>query len=262
MSENILKTYIDLGWVVIPTHGKKPAIKWGRYKNDRPTMDEYRLWFNGGKSNVAVITGELSGICIIDFDSADAITNHPELYGIETYTVRSRRGVHKYFKYPQGKSLITVKNHPDYSKIDFLMNGSLATIPPSSHSEGHYVGESGDINNLADLPDNIIELCTNNERKHVFSKRKYTFMYPRYGSVSEIPIKALIESEGLKGRGNAYYCYSGHDKDSPSLMVYEPTNTYYCFGCGRGGSPMTLLKDMHGLSSAEAVNYAEERHYI
>lgn len=42
-----------------------------------------------------------------------------------------------------------------------------------------------------------------------------------------------------------------HNEDSPSLRWYEETNTYYCFGCGKGG------KGPNGTIIGFHINFAE-----
>lgn len=45
-----------------------------------------------------------------------------------------------------------------------------------------------------------------------------------------------------------------HSEDTPSLRWYEETNTYYCFGCGKGGrGPMGTVIGFH-MNFAERIN--------
>ena len=254
-----LREYINAGWVIIPCKYKSkiPLIKWGMYRYNKPIEEEYKVWFNGTPKNVAVITGKLSGICIIDFDSQEAIDNHKELSEIDTFTVKSNRGIHKYFKYPENVNLTNVLKNEQYKDIDFKMNDCLCTIPPSIHSSGHkYSVLSGDINNLSTLPDKIIKLCTYKEKlRAVFNEEAYYFNNPILNDVRRISIHQILQDFHIKkAHGNFYYCYAGHDKDTPSLLVYD-TNTYSCFGCGQGGNPVNLVMKINKCTKAEAVNY-------
>lgn len=48
-----------------------------------------------------------------------------------------------------------------------------------------------------------------------------------------------------------------HNEDSPSLRWYEETNTYYCFGCGKGGKgPMGTVIGFH-INFVEKMNGAK-----
>lgn len=45
-----------------------------------------------------------------------------------------------------------------------------------------------------------------------------------------------------------------HNEDSPSFRWYENTNTYYCFGCGKGGrGPMGTVIGLH-INFVERMN--------
>lgn len=46
-----------------------------------------------------------------------------------------------------------------------------------------------------------------------------------------------------------------HNERSPSLHVYERTNSYYCFGCCRGGSPLDFIMSYKDLTFKETVEF-------
>lgn len=50
-----------------------------------------------------------------------------------------------------------------------------------------------------------------------------------------------------------------HSEKSPSFTVYTATNSFYCFGCGAGGSAITFMMRMENLPFEEAVGRLAER---
>lgn len=48
-----------------------------------------------------------------------------------------------------------------------------------------------------------------------------------------------------------------HDEREPSLVVYPATNTFCCFGCGKGGDALTFLRLTHNLTFQEALQALE-----
>ena len=65
------------GWSVIPVRygDKRPAIaSWTVYQQRRPTFEELESWFGPSpRYNVGIVTGRVSGIFVVDADSADAV---------------------------------------------------------------------------------------------------------------------------------------------------------------------------------------------
>lgn len=57
-------------------------------------------------------------------------------------------------------------------------------------------------------------------------------------------------------------CWMGncpfHDDSSPSFAVYPDTNSFYCFGCAKGGDVITFVQEMDGCSFREAVTSLAE----
>ena len=69
--------YLDQGYSVIPLRldNKKPALNsWLEYQTRRPTDEEVYRWFGGSaKRNIGIITGAVSGLCVVDLDSDKAL---------------------------------------------------------------------------------------------------------------------------------------------------------------------------------------------
>ena len=88
------------GWSIFPLkpRSKVPAVRsWAKYQHRLATVDELEQWFTTPGFNVAIVTGRLSGIFVIDVDSPDAIewaTQNPPPCELR---VRTAKGLHLYY---------------------------------------------------------------------------------------------------------------------------------------------------------------------
>ncbi|WP_103729302.1 bifunctional DNA primase/polymerase [Novosphingobium sp. HII-3] len=64
----------DLGFSVFPVEarGKKPLGKWKAYQTERADLDTVRQWASR-ESNIGIATGAVSGLIVLDLDSAEAV---------------------------------------------------------------------------------------------------------------------------------------------------------------------------------------------
>lgn len=46
-----------------------------------------------------------------------------------------------------------------------------------------------------------------------------------------------------------------HQEKKPSLTLFTKTNSWYCFGCHKGGDVIALVRELLNLSFCDAVNY-------
>ncbi len=64
----------------------------------------------------------------------------------------------------------------------------------------------------------------------------------------------------LKRRGsNLVGLCPFHNEKSPSFTVYPSSNSYYCFGCGAGGDPITFIRGVENLDYIDAVKFLADR---
>jgi hypothetical protein len=65
--------YREKGFSIIPVkENKKPCIKWERYQTEKPDRGLIKEWFDKWpNANVAIVTGKVSGVDVIDIDSQE-----------------------------------------------------------------------------------------------------------------------------------------------------------------------------------------------
>ncbi|WP_350342435.1 DnaB-like helicase C-terminal domain-containing protein [Proteinivorax tanatarense] len=74
-------------------------------------------------------------------------------------------------------------------------------------------------------------------------------------------IDFIGEYTDLQRKGNLHQgkCVLHDDKDTPSLTVYEETQSFYCFGCKAGGSVIEFVKDYYNYDFSEAMQFLSEK---
>ena len=152
--------YAESGFSVIPVQrNKKPFIAWEKYQHERATPDQIREWWQKyPNANVAIVTGGISGLNVVDFDSPEARETIEEkipqslIYPIST---TPRKGWHYYFQSQNGLgNSIGFIDH-----ADFRGEGGYIIAPPS---EGYTWLPNLSIDEVqpCEMPDAIKELLT------------------------------------------------------------------------------------------------------
>ena len=144
--------YLRRGFSVIPVgRDKKPLLKsWSEFQKRRPTEEDLSWWwFELEPAGVAIITGAISGIVVLDCEKGADLSglNAPKTPSAKT----GGGGLHYYFKHPG-------KNVQNATRIKPLMDirgdGGYVVAPPSLHlSGGRYEWLDGLDTPLADMPD-------------------------------------------------------------------------------------------------------------
>ncbi|MHA1225215.1 MAG: bifunctional DNA primase/polymerase [Candidatus Hodarchaeales archaeon] len=95
--------YLNLGWSIIPVKNKKPLLSsWKEYQKRRATESEIRKWWRKWpNADIAVVTGTVSGIIVVDVDNAAGEHAIKPYVGKSVLTATTPRGgKHYYFKHP------------------------------------------------------------------------------------------------------------------------------------------------------------------
>lgn len=114
--------------------GKRPVIRWKEYQSRRPVKSEMARWFEG-PTNYAVITGRVSGIVVVDVDSAAAVPWVRWNLVPTPWVVKTHKGWHLYYRPPYW---LPVGNRARFAgmALDVRGDGGYVIGPGSSHASG------------------------------------------------------------------------------------------------------------------------------
>ena len=137
-----VKAYQDAGFSFFPLPYKEKAsrIKWEEYQKRLPTEDEVTRWFNGDKTNLAIVTGQISGgLVALDCDSperyaelSETIKTKLSLTDIKdsTWITQTGRGFQIWFKVEE------FTKSAKFPQLDIKAEGGYVVAPPSIHPSG------------------------------------------------------------------------------------------------------------------------------
>ena len=130
---------------VIPVKPNKvPYIDWKPFQKHLPSEEEVKRWWEKWRfANIGIVTGKISGICVIDCDTKEGQAKVDKLIpeslenllpdGIDIPTVKTPRGgKHYYFKMPDEP---IGNNTGIMSGVDFRGEGGYVISPVSVNGE-------------------------------------------------------------------------------------------------------------------------------
>jgi hypothetical protein len=124
--------------------GKRPTFKWAEYQERRPGNAELDGWFGRELRNLAIITGAISGIVVVDADSPQAEQWLVEHLPPTPWRVRTARGAHWYYRHPYTAVGNRVHLEVPGGTIDIRGDGGYVVGPGSVHASGALYAAEGD----------------------------------------------------------------------------------------------------------------------
>ena len=138
----VVDRYYDKGFSVMPLHdkSKKPPKggEWKKYEKTRATPAQIALWKEQNETdNIAIITGSISGIIVLDIDGPIGEKNIEDKEVPKTVTVKTGKGTHYFYRLPEG---IEIRNSAGLHKlenVDVRGEGGYVVAPGSIHPNGN-----------------------------------------------------------------------------------------------------------------------------
>jgi hypothetical protein len=130
----------------MPGDGKVPALAWREYQTRLPTQKEIYEWFGAAAMNLAVITGAISGVVVIDADEPEALRWLVRRLPYTPWQTKTARGFHLYYRHPGVRvpNRARLETREGKLKIDVRGDGGYVIAPGSIHASGAEYLEGGD----------------------------------------------------------------------------------------------------------------------
>lgn len=192
-----------LGFSLFPVQArsKMPVGKWKAYQTTRATPDVVLGWAKR-QSNIGIATGVVSGLIVLDLDSAESIAD-AERRGIpDTITVRTSKGMHVYFAHPGD----VIGNRAGVLPgVDIRGDGGYVVAPGSTHESGFvYAWDNPPgLFDLAPMPTWLRELLAKPEAANDRNAPKLVGRSMAYGEAALDREIAQLAQTGEGGRNHA-----------------------------------------------------------
>lgn len=163
--------YQARGLSIFPANNeKKPRIEWGKYQKEIATKEQIEAWWTKWPSaNIAIVTGKLSNLTIIDVDSEDAYKMIQDYLpdSFITTIAKSPKGYHIYCKYFDK----AVNKSQVLKDVDIRTEGGYIIAPPSTNgAQSRYTWFCKGL--LGDIPDLLKKIIIDNNISFSLSRAR------------------------------------------------------------------------------------------
>jgi hypothetical protein len=140
------RSYAERGWRIIPIKAgeKRPTFSdWTNVATTDP--DRIARWYNGTNHGVGIVTGQASGIFVLDVDIADGKPGIDTLAALQVEhghfptTVKAKTGsggLHYYFRWPTDGTVVVTNGGRLGPGLDVRGEGGQVVAAPTVHPNG------------------------------------------------------------------------------------------------------------------------------
>jgi len=235
------------GWPVLPLQPRSkvplakllPGGSWNQLARTPATVKQIDEWFSRcPEANLGLITGQASGIIVVDLDQ-----KAQDLYLPPTVVVRTSRGWHFWYRHTS-----PLRSRSSFEWGELKADGGMVVIPPSIHPDGtqYEFALPGDdpAAHLVEAPGWLTALSFTRASKTILScsstseailSRSSASVGAAEGEAGEWPFKQLAREEEVAFRilrlcgvevealGKPFRCpLPGHDEQRPSAALWRP----------------------------------------
>lgn len=128
-----------------PGDGKVPLLAWSLYQTRFSTAEEIDEWF-ATPMNLAVVTGAISGIVVIDADTREAVRWAVRHLPYTPWQTETARGFHLWYRHPGVRvpNQARIETRDGRLALDVRGDGGFVIAPGSIHASGVEYREAGD----------------------------------------------------------------------------------------------------------------------
>jgi len=157
-----------LGWSLVPIvpETKTPAIAWKEFQERRPTMEEVTEWIKKGW-HLAVVTGDISGVLIVD---DDRVKHGLQEWGFRSPVTASTQSGGKHYYFTYNRELHSHSN--SQIRVDLKAWHSYCLLPPFNNRKWVSPPSVANMRKLEPLSDDIVRLINSDCREQNGERKK------------------------------------------------------------------------------------------
>ena len=131
-----------------PGDGKTPTVKWKPLQTERASDRQLDEWFGGEPMNLAIVTGAISDVVVVDCDSPDAVRWWTRGRPYTPWQTQTSKGFHLWYRHPGAhvRNKARIKTDDGELAIDVRGDGGYVIAPGSRHASGAEYLEAGNWN--------------------------------------------------------------------------------------------------------------------
>lgn len=131
---------LELSIIPVPIGQKFPNIPWKEYQTRMATDDELHNWFMLQDNTIGIVTGKISSLVVVDLDSEDSLKWARQNLPYTGVKVKTSRGQHWYYTYPQMalhiKNKVKIDIEGLFLDLDIRADGGLVMGFGAVHPSG------------------------------------------------------------------------------------------------------------------------------
>jgi hypothetical protein len=208
--------YSAAGCSVIPCRvtGKRALVQWKPWQQTAADPTQLRIWWwRWPRANVAIITGRISDLVVVDIDSAHgglgtlaAMEADHQLLDRSATVLTPSGGRHYWFRHPGGRLSNSNKAIRDRygAGVDIRGDGGLVLAPPSVRLAGAYRWRIGDPTTTPPMPSWLVDLLRTRPREQ--RRERWSSTEPTTGRLAGLERQVRTATEGNR---NALLYWAG-----------------------------------------------------
>jgi hypothetical protein len=157
---------------------KKPAVlQWKQYQDERASLEQVKEWWKpGNRYNIALVTGKISNLVVLDVDMKDGVNGEESLRRLEAangplpktvQVLTGGGGRHIFFQHPGPDLYVKGKANAfsdEFPGLDVKADRGYVAAVPNIHPSGKFYRwvnfQSPDDVPIAPLPEWLLKLLT------------------------------------------------------------------------------------------------------
>ena len=255
----------DKGFQIVTGYKDKkhPNISWKEYQSNFMTEEEFTtILAQNDQGLYCMITGEISGVVVVDVDSVDVYDRYFKQFENKTVVVKTPSGgYHLWFrinKYP--KNSINYNGFP----IDIRGKNGISIVPPSVSDKGKYsFVNKNDLKpmHIDKIEDVLKDIPQTRETGIMKDQLNQFYKNLNANGFDIVKIANILNIKDIELSSHHNYksqcIFTQHKTPNQEMAIYPSTNSIFCHACEKSGDLINMVMIVKDMNMSDAIGWLE-----